>query len=303
VDVKYVFKLPLRFAEENRTDHSTLEDFPVTASIRLFERTARVDVAVTIENGAKNHRVEVRIPTGLSADHVQVDGSFCTNTRAAHYDQTAAMHRFLDVNDGEAGLAVLSRGIYEYNLDRAADGGIIADLTLLRCVGVLAGHHIGNRWPANSAPEAQVPGTTIAEFALVPHSQDAVEGNVHRFGAEFCAPPRAIEPLEHLYLRGKCEKTLPAGEHSFVELTPNQLELTAFHKDENKDIAYLRFYNTGQNPCEAHLSVAFGKELQEVLLVDIKGDSLLDQQSLQFECGSITLLVRPAQIVTLAMQF
>nr|MDO8110953.1 glycoside hydrolase family 38 C-terminal domain-containing protein [Candidatus Sigynarchaeota archaeon] len=227
VDIKHVFKLPLRFPEANRVDHGTLENFPVMVSVRLFEQASRADVVIIMENNSKNHRVEARVPTGIPADHMQVDGAFCTATRTANFYQTAAMHRFIDVNDGKGGIAVLSRGLYEYNLDRKDDRTLIVDLTLLRCIGVLASHEIGNRWPANSVPEAQVLGPTIVEFALAGHTSDAVAGNVHRLAAEFCAPPRTIEPLEHLYLRGKCPKTLPAGEHSFLELSPSQLEFSA----------------------------------------------------------------------------
>ncbi len=303
VDISYHFQLPKRYVEENRVDPEVTEDLTITASVRLFEHNERVDVQVTLQNHAENHRVEVRVPTGIPAKNVQVDGAFCTTTRSLHFYQTAAMHRFLDVNDGKTGLAVLSRGIYEYNLDKDPKGGVIADLTLLRCVGVLAGHHIGNNWPANATPDAQVPGTTIVEFAIVSHDGDAVKGNVHSRAAEFCAPPRAIESLEHLYLRGKCPKTLPAGEHSFVSLDPSQLALTAFYKDEAKDIAYLRFYNAADRVCEAKLEVDFGRSVEEVSLVDLKGDFLPDQQALHLTGKRITLQVRPMQIVTITLTF
>jgi alpha-mannosidase len=260
-------------------------------------------VTVTMENSSKNHRVEVRVPTGIASDHVQVDGAFCTTRRASHFYQTAAMHRFIDVNDGKAGLSVLSKGIHEYNLDKDQHGGLIVDLTLLRCVGVLAGHHIGNRWPANSVPAAQVPGPTIVEFALASHDGDAISGNVHRLGGEFCNPPRAIEPLEHLYLRGKCQKTLPAGEHSFVQLSPPQLVLSVFYKDDLGDKVYLRFYNAAYAPCEARLDVQLGRPLRAVVLVDMNGIALADQQHLQHEGCKISLKCRQAQIVTIAMTF
>ncbi len=302
VDITYGFQLPKRYVEENRVDTSVTEDLTITASIRLFEHTEWVDFQITILNHAENHRVEVRVPTGIPAKNVQVDGAFCTTTRPLHFYQTAAMHRFLDVNDGKAGLAILSRGIYEYNLDKDPKGGVIVDLTLLRCVGVLAGHHIGNNWPANATPDAQVPGVTIVEFALVSHDWDAIKGKVHRRAAEFCAPPRAIEPLEHLYLRGKCPKTLPAAEHSFVSLNPSQLALTTFFKDDVKEVAYLRFYNAVDRVCEAKLEVDFGKPVKDVTLVDLKGDFLPDQQSLRFVANIITLQVRPLQIVTLALK-
>ncbi|MBN2154237.1 MAG: hypothetical protein JW839_22470, partial [Candidatus Lokiarchaeota archaeon] len=301
VDVVHSFALPRRLVEEDRTDHSVLDRVPVTVSTRLCEHAARVDVVITIDNRARNHRLEARIPTGIVAGSVQVDGAFCTATRAAHFHQTAAMHRFVDVNDGQAGLGVLSRGLYEYNLAKDENDCVVVDVTLLRCVGVLAGHHIGNRWPANSTPEAQVQGVTTVELALASHAGDAVSGCLHRLGGEFCNPPRAIEPLEHLYLRGRCGKSLPAGQHSFAELSPPQLALTSFSKDEGKDVMYLRFYNAAHVPCEARLDVRLGRPLRAVTLVDMNGTPLPDQQRLRLDGGTVTLSARPAQIVTLAL--
>ncbi len=303
VDVVHSFALPRRFVDEDRTDHSALDRVPVMVSVRLSEHVARVDVVISIENQACNHRLEARVPTSIVADRVQVDGAFCTATRAAHFHQTAAMHRFVDVNDGRAGLGVLSRGIYEYNLAKDERGATIVDITLLRCVGVLAGHHIGNRWPANSVPEAQVQGTTTVELALASHGGDAVAGRLHRLGGEFCNPPRAIEPLEHLYLRGKCAKILPADQHSFAGLSPAQLVLTSFSKDEDKDVVYARFYNAAIAPCEAKLDVHLGRPVRKVELVDLNGIALADQQHLQHDGSTITLSARPAQIMTLAITF
>jgi hypothetical protein len=303
VDIVHTFALPRRFPEEDRTDHSTIDHVPVTVSIRLFEHAARADVVITVDNRARDHRLEARVPTGIVADRVQVDAAFCTATRPVHLYQTAALHRFIDVNDGKVGLGVLSRGIYEYNLDKDDHGGVIIDITLIRCVGVLAGHHIGNRWPANSVPEAQVQGVTTLEIALASHGGDAVAGCLHRLGGEFCNPPRAIEPLEHLYLRGKCPKTLPPGEQSFVALSPSQLDLTAFYKDEDRDIVYLRFYNASTSPCEGRVDVHLGKALRDATLVDLNGGALADQQGLRNIGGTITVNVRPAQIVTIALAF
>lgn len=301
VDIHHVLSLPTRFVDADRTDHAIYQVFPVTVSVRLYEHAKRVEVTVTMNNHSENHRVELRVPTGISTEQLQVDGAFCTSSRAVHYYQTAAMHRFIDINDGSSGFAVFSKGIYEYNPARAPDGSVIVDLTLLRCVSVLAGHHIGNRWPANSTPESQCKGTTICELAIACHDGDAIESSMHRLAGEFCMPPRAIEPLEHLYLRGKCEKTLPGGEHSFVTLEPQQLAMTAFYKDDAHDVAYLRFYNAAPSPCEAHLVVDFKTPVTKVELVDLKGGALPDQQSLIVDGTNISIQVGPAQILTLAL--
>ncbi|MHA1700417.1 MAG: glycoside hydrolase family 38 C-terminal domain-containing protein [Promethearchaeota archaeon] len=301
VDIKYIMKLPRRLAEENKTDHSIHDDFPVTVSLRLFEQTRWLEIVVTMDNRSKNHRIELRVPTSIKTNYIQVDEPFITSTRPAHYHQTAALHRFIDVNDGTAGIAILSRGNYEYNLAAAKNETLIVDLTLLRCVGVLAGHHIGNRWPANSTPDAQCPGITTCELAITCHDGDAISGNIHQIARQYCCPPRAIEPLEHLYLRGKCQKILPETEHSFFHLRPDQLVFTSLYKDEHGDIIYLRFYNADVEPCTAELSLNLPRKVNAVRLVDLRGEPLHDQQSLKLSNNTITVTVRPAQIVTLAL--
>ncbi|MFX0100495.1 MAG: glycoside hydrolase family 38 C-terminal domain-containing protein [Candidatus Hodarchaeota archaeon] len=302
VDIHHVLKLPRRFAEQDRTDHATLDDFPVTVSLRLVEHTKRVDVMVTMDNHSENHRVEIRVPSGITTEQVQVDGAFCTTIRKAHYYMTAALHRFIDVNDGEHGIGILSKGIYEYNLARAPNDTMMVDLTLLRCVGVLAGHHIGNRWPANATPEAQCLGNTICELAIACHNGDAIAGGMHRIAGEFCAPPRAIESLEHLYLRGKCQKTLPESEHSFITMSPDQLEFSSFSMDEKEEMILLRFYNVSDAACDGQIRVDLHQPIKEVSLVDLRGKKLPDQQSLVHSGGEIKLKVLPSQIITLAIK-
>jgi alpha-mannosidase len=112
-----------------------------------------------------------------------------------------------------------------------------------------------------------------------------------------------IEPLEHLYLRGHCTKTLPEAAHSFATLSPEQLEMTAFYKDEAKDTVFLRFYNAAREPCEASLAVDFKRPVSRVDLVDLKGDTMPDQQSLAFDGSTISVHVGPAQILTIAFAF
>nr|MDO8113992.1 hypothetical protein [Candidatus Sigynarchaeota archaeon] len=66
---------------------------------------------------------------------------------------------------------------------------------------------------------------------------------------------------------------------------------------------YMRLYNTTSTPCEASIKNNLGKPIREVTHVDFNGEAMADQQALKKGKGTITVQVRPAQIVTLAMKF
>jgi alpha-mannosidase len=132
-----------------------------------------------LDNRATDHRLRLRVPTGVP-DVAAVAGSqFGAVARPAvaveadRYPRetpvaTAPAQRYVAVADGARGLAVLASGFFEYELAKNGD----LRVTLLRGVGQLSRADLPTRpghagWPT-ATPEAQCLGPDRLQLAVVP---------------------------------------------------------------------------------------------------------------------------------------
>ena len=153
---------------------------------------------VEVENNARDHRLRIGFPTGLDAAEASAGGHFDVVTRPVDLPEAIgwqqppapAQHQreFVDVSDGQAGLAVFSRGLPEYEILRNGTAEIA--VTLLRCVGSLSRGDLLTR-PGHAGmdlptPDAQCPGRHTFELAVRPHAGDW--HTIYRDATVFAAP-------------------------------------------------------------------------------------------------------------------
>ena len=135
-------------------------------------------------NGDPDHRLRLRIATGLEGARTVADAAFHAIERRAlevHAEDeamervvpTAPLHRFVSRYGADAGATVLSDGLAEYE---SLDDGSVA-VTLVRAVGELSRSDLPERpghagWPAPT-PLAQSLGPYEAELALALHGPDS----------------------------------------------------------------------------------------------------------------------------------
>jgi alpha-mannosidase len=212
--VRRVARGPLVAALEAR---ATLRSGQVRARmvLALYAGSPLLRCTIELENGARDHRLRLRIPVG-PADTAVAGGPFGPVRRPRAPDPrwypwetpvtTAPAHRFVASAGSEGGLAVLAPGFFEYEHDRAGD----LVLTLLRCVGQLSREDLPTRpghagWPT-ATPGAQCLGPERLQLALAPVTAAEVTA-----GAPLAAlwedaflPPRAV------WLRQATELSWPA---------------------------------------------------------------------------------------------
>jgi 2-O-(6-phospho-alpha-D-mannosyl)-D-glycerate hydrolase len=132
---------------------------------------------IELDNQARDHRVRLRLPTGLLRAPVLAGTQFGVVARppvggvgkkypAETPVRTAPAHRFVAVAKGGRGLAVFAPGFFEY--EWTARGDLL--ITLLRSVGELSKANLHTRpgdagWPTPT-PEAQCIGKETIEVGL-----------------------------------------------------------------------------------------------------------------------------------------
>jgi len=284
----------------------------ITSEVTLAAASRRVDIRTTVDNTARDHRLRVLFPVPFIAETADAEGTFEVTRRPAQPPQADAdgwthwaeapvgahpQKRFVDAADGTRGLAVLNRGLAEYEMVSDHEGSAIA-LTLLRCVEWLSRDDLatrrGHAGPMLPTPEAQGVGTHVFEYALVPHTGEwhAEDALVLWEAQAFEAPLRALATDQHA-------GQLPSA-WSFVRLSPADVALSAVKRAERGDGIIVRIYNTRDAVQTASLTL--GVPFRAVEVADLDEVPLAEQitaERLHVAADTLTCALRPGEILTL----
>ena len=153
---------------------------PFRMEVRLYCGVDRIDCRLEFENRAKDHLFQVEIPSGVRTDICSAYDAFHITQRPvqtavpetwAEYPQsTHPTHGYIELRNGEDGVAVGTRGLTEYEAVQNQEETAVR-VTLLRCVGWLSRMDLltraGNGGWTFETPEAQCLGTHCFEFCAV----------------------------------------------------------------------------------------------------------------------------------------
>ncbi len=277
--LEYVFIIPKEYDVYRgcRTNETVEERVVLTLTLRRGAR--ELECGVKIDNRAKDHRLRVRIHTGMKSDETMASIPFDMILRDkkelenGFQNGTRPSNGVILIQDETSGLAVYHKGLYEYENIYNVNGTIA--LTLLRATGWVTmpqDRAIPDKmW---MAPENQCLREISVSFALSPFGKEESITEICRRGAayanelmvyysavdlkKFNSGRAAVQdteidekffrpdPFANLKLdrAGKMAESLPAG-----------LVLSAWKKAENnEDMNILRVYNLEETETELKLS-------------------------------------------------
>lgn len=236
--LRTVMHLPVaaQAGDQGRADETV--ECPVTSYFTVTAKSPRIDVVTEIENRAKDHRLRVLFPSGIAADVAHAEGQFDVVTRPVRppveWEGASTFfpqRSWVDVNDGDRGLAIINKGLPEYEV--YDDEARTIALTLLRCVGRLSG--TGATPTAIPTPGAQCLGAHRFEYAILLHNGTWEEARVWQQAHQHNVPLMCVQTGAH-------DGDLPL-EHGFVNISPPELVVTAVKKAEERDSLLVRFFN------------------------------------------------------------
>ncbi len=244
---------------DNRTERSSNTVVCTVASaITLFPGVRRISIHTHVDNKVKDHRLRVLFPLPYRITEAAAEGTFEVRMRpitqpiagdVAQWIETPVnvfpQKRFVDVSNGISGLAVLNRGLPEYEVVQEGPGknSMAIALTLLRCVEWLSRGDLptrrGHAAPMEYTPEAQCLGQHEFDYALIPHSGtwQADDALVLREAQAFNIPvhTRTIVTEQH-------DGSLPAHA-TFVNVEPRSLVVSAVKRSNDGRGFVVRVYN------------------------------------------------------------
>ena len=171
----------------------------VTTVVRLIEGIDRVEFRTAIDNETTDHRLRVVFPVGATdAAEVRAEGQFALVRRPLNppvpttewvEPPDPTQHTLGAVALGP--LALLTRGLPEYEARRPAEHQPELCLTLLRCVGVISrpSGAIPTRplgaGPQTPTPEGQCLGRQECEYALLPDADSLDDTQLLRASQDY----------------------------------------------------------------------------------------------------------------------
>ncbi|MGE5222647.1 MAG: alpha-mannosidase [Omnitrophica WOR_2 bacterium] len=319
--------LPEGLAEDRQHRSERLLEMPVTSDITLYRDQPGLYIRTELDNRARDHKLSVVFPTGLNPAQCSVDESFLVIQRDIDLpdskgwveDPAPMMHQraFTDISEGKIGLAILNRGLPAVEVTRR-DEGVQVSLVLLRSVGWLSRDDLSTRrvaaGPLVPTPGAQCIGRFSFEYAILPHAGGWQE--VFPPAYEYIAPLLVARADTHEGLNlnemniTRDDPSLvravpwPRGgplpdKLSFIRLKPERLIVSALKRSEDGQRLVLRFYNSTREKAAARLET--GIPLRAAVRLNLNEEHLEDLP-LAGE-NRVELEVRPAEIVTLGLQF
>ena len=298
LEVLLPYRLP-RALIPNREERSPIfVSCPITTRVSLYPGVHRIDIRTVVQNRACDHRLRAHFPAGLQTDVSHAEQHFGVLTRPLAlpaWDKTwaeepvgaYAQKTFVDVNDGQRGLMLASRGLPEYEVLPGENGVTIA-LTLLRCVGYLARFDLSSRpglaGPLVPTPGAQMLGHHVFDYALIPHegSWEDAWAEAHRFAV----------PMRGRRVDGG-SGALPA-EGALLALEGAGFAVSAVKRAEDGEGVIVRLYNVASEPASGRVRLA--EPFQRAEFVNMDEVFLADAP---LEGGWVTLEARPNEIVNL----
>ena len=279
-EVKLVESGPLRAiirVKKHFQNSTFVQDITMYAGVR------RVDVKTQADWHEKHILLKVAFPLSAHSDRAtfeipygSIERPTTRNTPAEQAKFEVPAQRWADLSspnsaDTKYGFSLLNDSKYGYDVK-----GNVLRLSLLR----------SPEWPDPHADEGHHEFT----YALYPHGGNWRDAQTTRRGYELNYKLIAMPSQRH-------DGTLPA-EHSFVQIAPDNVVLTAIKKSEDDDSLVLRFYEWAGR--EADVTLQLPQGAQSASETDLRERSIAD---LAVHDHSVSVHTRPYEIKTLKVRF
>ncbi len=343
IKIEMNLKLPLALSKDRIDRSETLVDNKINLYISLYKKINRIDFKIELENNSRDHRIRALFPSNIKADKIHVDGHFYVvprNVDLPNVEKWAQMplptnHQkdFIAISDGTTCIAVLNKGLPEYEAIRNEDQTITLAITLIRCIEWLSrgdmASRLSNAGPDLNTPGAQCIGKHVFELSLVIENGKSnwIDSEMHVKGKEFNNPLKLTIPLmtrsplrvlDRMFFnmqgvlsymiqspKKEFEPYLPT-ELSFLEIDNKNVLLSILKKSEEGNHLVIRFYNISSNTQKAKLNLYEGirvKNAEIVNFLEEKPDNEIRAKISIINSNNLELTLEPNVIATIKINF
>jgi mannosylglycerate hydrolase len=291
IEADFAFPVPMDYAD-GQSRSSILTELPVKIAYTLEKGANTVMVRLTVDNKAKDHWLRASFPTGLATDVSWADSHFDVLSRpiaipdsngwAEQAGGTHPLRTFVGLTDGTDGLAVLPKGIFEY--EAFEDDSRTLALTLIRACRIKLAV---SEEKLTELPDQgiQCPGIQSFEYAICVHAGDWKQAGLLTRAAEYAAPVRVATT-------GRGQGSLPL-EAGFFTLSGTVLCVTAVKRAEDGSGVIIRLFNPSESTEMAEFR--FGVDVESAARCRMDESQVT---ALSVESGSFNASIESKKIAT-----
>jgi len=298
--VSHVLQIPdsVEGESEDTRRTATMVDLPIVSTLTLRKGQRWLDVHTIIDNRAENHRLRACFPTRLAVEQSAAEATFdvvkrpVVQPKESNYygkpNPQLPMHRFVDMSDGNLGLAILNEGLREY--EALVDDDRTLAVTLVRGFPAQQSPVI-DQWDVYPWMKlAQSLGKNECHYAIMPHAGDWLQAGLCGEADRFVLP---LETAQAGKGGGEMPKRL-----SFLEVGPEQISLSAMKKCDERDSMILRLFNPTDDTVEG--KVTCYRRIGEAWLTNMNEER---REQLAVDGNTISVPFGHKQIITLEVIF
>jgi alpha-mannosidase len=286
----YCLTWPYRLTDKFPPIMYKYKKMDIRKEIRVYQDIPRIEFVTRINNQFPNIRMRVKFDTGIERKVYFRETQFGVIAEPTEYVTKRSVRPYMipnflnwfDINDGTRGIAFMNKGLADMEVVKTA-----VYITLFRSVSGVAAD--GLTGPLIPTPDALELRDHTFEYAIQLHEDDWRRAGIYKQAREY------IYPAVSISADGKGE--LP-DEFSFLELSPDNLVLSALKKAEDSDGVILRFYETKGEPTSAQIKLF--REIKRVTRVDLLEN---EDGELSVNGKIINIDVKPFEIVSIKMEF
>lgn len=317
--IEYDLVLPAGLDDERRRRLEQTVVCPLRVVVSLAEGSRRVELEITLENRAKDHRLRILFPSDIPADFSQSEGHFDVVSHPVRCEPvsheawiedaptTYPQQTWVDVSQGPRGLCIANFGLPEYEVKDTERREIA--LTLLRAVGFLGAGRDAMTIISGGGPKIPTPGGQCLReityrLAIIPHAGTWDQAEVWREAHAFVAGVRAVtfdkqDPT--LFGRGTGHEGKQPGTEvvrALLRVEGKNAVLSAV-KGSDRETGdrrgiIVRLYNPTDAATTARLT--FARPVQAAQLTNLDEEPLADLPVAAD--GSVSVSLKPKKIVT-----
>ena len=300
--IETTLRIPRGLQGEDRSTECV--ETVVTTTLSLTNSSPVVSVVTELDNQSKDHRLRMKIATGLDTAKVKSQTLFGAIERPLRHpyegkDQgwaqmaprTFPFREWVAVEDGAVGLAVAGRGMYEYESIRE-NGAVSLYITLLRCLGVMGKYGFPYRKdatsPGNPTPDAQCQGPCRFEYALIPFRPETGTAPFISQARAFLFPPIAHQVY--------ATDPVPQPRQRLFALEAGQLQVSAVKKAQDSHGVVVRLWENDGRSVAA--KVRLSPRISKAFLCNLNEEI---EQELPIRDNVVSLAAGPYKILTLLL--
>lgn len=294
IDLKMTLPAAATINGQDRTRE--MKELPISTIITLEKGSKALKLHTKLTNEIRDHKLTLHFPSGISsADFVDVESAWDVATRTIkwrdHKDNAEAfpapqpMQNFIDVSDGKDGVAIMTKGLREYEICDDEERTIKITLIRTQRAYMTANNNMTVEELDKYTGQHSF-GTLEYEYAIYPHQGKWNEADVINEAYSFKVPVKAVQGVPHL-------GELPSSA-SFIKINQEKKVLiSALKQSEDGEGTILRVWNTTGD--------SLPLEISTILPVDKIEKVKLDEscpEEIAFKDGKFSIDLLPHKIET-----